>query len=110
MSARPKRSSKTPTRFNPEAGQDKADKVEKKKKVPVKKTRVTKKAKKDPNAPKRARTGYIIFATEVRPQVKAVRPHPMLHQRTSFISFCFSLWNSPTVTAFAPKDVTARCV
>jgi hypothetical protein len=72
MSERPKRNSKTPTRFNPEAAVEKA---EKKKKVPVKKTRATKKGKKekDPNAPKRAKTAYIIFATEERPRAKAVR-------------------------------------
>jgi hypothetical protein len=75
MSERPKRNSKTPTRFNPEAAVEKADKAEKKKKVPVKKTRATKKGKKekDPNAPKRAKTAYIIFATEERPRAKAVR-------------------------------------
>jgi structure-specific recognition protein 1 len=80
MSERPKRNSKTPTRFNPEAAVEKVEKAEKKKKVPVKKTRATKKGKgkkeKDPNAPKRAKTAYIIFATEERPRAKAVRNGP----------------------------------
>ena len=34
------------------------------------------KKEKDPNAPKRAKTAYIIFATEERPRAKAVRNAP----------------------------------
>lgn len=74
MSDRPKRTAKTPSRFHPES--DKVEKADKKKKIGVRKTKATKKAprkQKDPNAPKRAKTPYIIFATEERSRVQSVR-------------------------------------
>jgi len=81
--ARPKRTSKTPSRFNPEAAAEKAEK----KKVGVRKTKGKKARKeKDPNAPKRARTPYIIFATEERPKAKEANPNLGFGQLTKVVS------------------------
>jgi len=74
MSERPKRDTKSTQRYEPnsEGKKGKGKKVPPQKKI--KKGRGKGKGKKDPSAPKRAKTAYLCYAEEARSKVKDSNP------------------------------------
>jgi hypothetical protein len=111
MSSRPKRSSKTPSRFNPEnekgaAAEGGAGK--KAKKVPVqrksKKKTAGKRAKKDPNQPKRGKTAYIFYTQEARPKVKKENPDMTFGEISRLVS---EQWKNMSKEDKAPYEEKA---